>query len=84
MSRLPSSSETTAKTGSPADVGCLLRRYFAEDTQPGFRKHLLAKLQDPFARNAHGGFKLSTLWVGVGGLTGFVLLIFLYFNLAKI
>ena len=61
-----------------------LRHYFAEDTQPGFRKHLLLKLQDPFARNAHGGFKLSTLWVGVGGLAGFVLLVFLYFNLAKI
>jgi len=62
----------------------LLRRYFAEDTQPGFRKHLLLKLQDPFARNASGGFKLSALWAGLGSLAGFALLVFLYFNLAKI
>ena len=84
MSRPPSSSETTTEGSSDADVGRLLRRYFAEDTQPGFRKHLLLELQDPFARNASGGFKLSALWGGLVSLAGFALLVFLYFNLAKI
>ena len=84
MSRPPSSSETATEGSSEADVIRLLRHYFAEDTQAGFGKHLLLKLRDPFARNASGGFKLSTLWVGVGTLAGFALLVFLYFNLAKI
>ena len=82
MSRPPSSSETEGS--GETDVARPLCRYFVEDTQPGFRKHLVLKLQDPFARNANGGFKLSTLWVGAGGLAGFALLVFLYFNLAKI
>jgi len=84
MSQPPSSSETTTEGGSEADVGRLLRRYLAKETQPGFGKHLFAKLQDPFARNAHGGFKLSALWAGLVSLAGFALLVFLYFNLAKI
>ena len=84
MSRPPLSSETTTESSSEVDVVRLLRRYFAEDTQPGFRKHLLLKLQDPFGRNAHGGSKLSALWAGVSSLAGFALLVFLYFNLAKI
>lgn len=84
MSRPPSSSKTTTEGSGETDLAPVLRRYFAEDTQPGFRKHLVLKLQDPFARNAHGGFQLNTLWVGAGGLAGFALLVFIYFNLAKI
>lgn len=84
MSQPPSSSETTTEGSGEADLALLLRCYFAEDTQPGFRKHMLLELQDPFARSASGGFKLSTLWAGLGSLAGFVLFVFLYFNLAKI
>ena len=84
MSRLLLSSETTGKVNDETEVARLLRRYFAEDTQPAFRKHLLLQLQDPFARNASGGFKLSAVWAGLGSLAGFLVLVFLYFNLPKI
>jgi len=83
MSELRSSSKATEEDGGEIDMARQLRRYFAEDTRPKFRDHLLLKLQDPFARNANGGFKLSAFWAGVGSLAGFALLVFLYFNLAK-
>lgn len=84
MSLLRLSSETTGEVNDETEVARLLRRYFAEDTQPGFGKHLLLKLQDPFARSASGGFKLSALWASLGSLAGFMVLVFLYFNLPKI
>ena len=85
MSQLPLSSETAASkhTAEPG-LSTTLRHYLAQDTQPGLRKYLLLKLQDPFTRNANGGFRLNALWAGLGALAGLLLSVFLYFNLARL
>ncbi len=58
--------------------------YLAEDTQPGFGRQLLLRLQDPFKRNENGGFRLNPLWIGLVALAGVALAVFLYFNFARL
>ncbi len=80
FSKLCSSQPEAAKDAAEAQIGILLRRYLTQDSQTSFRRHLLLILQDPFARNENGGFRLSALWTGLGILGIFVLSAFLFFN----
>lgn len=80
MSQASLSSEAAASK----EIASKLKRYFGEDLQPSFRRHLLLKLQDPFILGASGGFRLSALWTGLGALGVLILLVFLYFNFLRL
>jgi hypothetical protein len=82
MSQQPLSSDPPAgKHVGESEISDALKRYFAEDTAPSFRRHLLLTFQDPFSRNASGGFKLNGLWLGLGMLSSVAVVVFVYFNL---
>jgi hypothetical protein len=85
MLQPPSSFELTRSNGTAgAEFATELTRYFQEDLEPGFRQHLLLQLQDPFAKNGNGGFRLSPLWTGLGTLGLIVFCVFVYFNVLRL
>lgn len=84
MSQPSSCFEPTRSNGTPeAEIASELTQYFKEDLEPRFRQHLLLQLQDPFARNRNGGFRLSPLWTGLGTLGLIVFCVFVYFNVLR-
>jgi hypothetical protein len=94
MSQQPSFSELSsskrhsfkpgaAKGAIPPHIGILLRHYLKQDIQPSLGRHLLLKLQDPFARNDNGGFRPNALWVSLSALGILLLSSFLYFNFIR-
>jgi hypothetical protein len=84
MSQQPLSSEPpVGKRVGGSEISDALKRYFTEDTAPSFRQHLLLKFQDPFSRNANGGFKLNGLWLGLGMFASLSTLVFIYFNFMR-
>ena len=60
----------------------LLDQYLTVSAESGFRKQLVATLQDPFKKSSQGGFRLSPLWIGLGTLAAVAIAVFLYFNVA--
>jgi hypothetical protein len=90
MSQLPSSSDLPrAQSTTPAAVNedkmrALLSGFFAEDLRPSFLERLVIRFADPFQKSKNGGFRLSTLWVGLGLFAALALSIFLYFNLGRL
>ena len=80
--RLSSDSSASKETTEP-EIGRILKRYLRADLRPDFRQHLLLKLQDPFAKGANGGFKPSTLCVGLGAVWLVTLVSFVYFNFMR-
>ena len=84
MSRASLSSDPpVAKQSTEPEIGSRLKRYLRADLQPGFRRHLLLKLQDPFAKGLDGGFKPSALWIGLGALGLLTLAGFVYFTFLR-
>ena len=84
MSQPPSFSDSTASDqATDPEIASQLKRYLRADLQPDFRRHLLLKLQDPFAKSPDGGFKTSALWVGLGALGLLTLAGSVYFNFLK-
>ena len=84
MSRASLSSDPPiAQQITEPEIGRMLKRYLRADLRPDFRQHLLLKLQDPFAKGANGGFKPSTLCVGLGALWLVTLVGFVYFNFMR-
>jgi len=84
MSQAYLSSEAAAsKETTEPEIGRMLKRYLRADLRPDFRQHLHLRLQDPFAKGANGGFKPSTLCVGLGALWLVTLVGFVYFNFMR-
>jgi hypothetical protein len=85
MSQPSSSFEQTGSNGTlEAEIASKLNRFLRQDLQPGFRQHLFLQLQDPFARNSSGGFRLSPLWAGLGTLGLMVFCVFVYFDVLRL
>ena len=78
-----SSDPLASKQTTEPEIGRILKRYLRADLRPDFRQYLLLKLQDPFAKGANGGFKPSTLCVGLGALWLVTLVGFVYFNFVR-
>lgn len=61
-----------------------LDQFLEEDLRPGWRERMRLRLQDPFAKNENGGFRVNPLYVGLSILTALALSIFLYFNFVRL
>jgi hypothetical protein len=89
MSQLPSSSDLpptpsiTPGAVNEDQMRALLRGFFAEDLRPTFLEQLAARFGDPFRISQNSGFRLGTLWLGLGLFAVVALSTFLYFSFGR-